>query len=239
MIIDDTALSGFLDGELTEPQMQQVREAIAESEPLADRLAELAQVDHSLQQVYSQIEQQPVPQSLVELLTEQPKKAEVISLSLWKRMGQSMQNHAAIAACLMVVIGYGMANFNRQNSELSTNAISANVAQVLFEQISGKALTLPDGTRVLPRATFKNTQQQFCRQYLTSNEANASENIACLQQNQWQLKAQVAVLENVQTSSYQTASGGQVLDATLDQMIEGNFYNQADEQALINNAWKQ
>ena len=81
LTISDEVLSAFLDAELPEQQMEQIREALLEDDNLANRLADLAMVDEVIATKYDKINQQPLPAAINELLAAIPEeKASVTAI---------------------------------------------------------------------------------------------------------------------------------------------------------------
>lgn len=245
MSITDEQLSAFLDAELPEDEMERVREQLVADESLANRLAELAMVDDQIATHYSRIDEQPMPAALAQLLArpQQPTPAQhplqtpapsnVIRFPLAKKIVQVLQNPMAIAACTLLVVGFGMVQLLPGNQ--NANDWPA-IAQVLEQTPSNNEQLLEDGSRVKPRLTFINNQGNYCRQFLLVQGNKGSENIACRDNNQWQLSfsAQQEVLVN---DDYQTASGGSLLDDTLDDMMQGDAFDLSAEQQAINQHW--
>ncbi|WP_323813855.1 hypothetical protein [Cellvibrio sp. NN19] len=239
MRISDEQLSAFLDAELPEHEMEKIRQHISEDESLANRLAELALVDTQVANHYAQIDQRPMPAAITQLLNEEKTTADkpenVIAFPLWKRLQNQLREHAAIAASVALVIGFGAAQLlPSQNTHNNWNAI----AQVLDQTPSGSEQQLDDGSQIKPRLSFINQEGNICRQFQVIENKRSAENIACNVDNQWQLAMSVYTQETIQVNEYQTASGGSVLDAALDEMMQSNAFDAEQEAAAIKNSWK-
>lgn len=241
MNISDEQLSAFLDAELPEHEMELVREALVNEElvgdeSLANRLAELAMVDEQVASHYAKIDEQPMPAAITGLLApeQEIKTGNVIEFPLWKRVQRGLQQHAAIAACTLLVIGFGMVQLlPGDNGNAGTwNA----VAQVLEQNPSGKDQHLDDGSRVKPRLTFIDKNGNYCRQYQLTQRENSTENIACRENNHWNLVISVQQ-QTLAEGDYQTASGGSLLDNALDEMMHSEAFDLTAEQQAINNHW--
>lgn len=236
MAISDEQLSAFLDAELPEAEMELVRQHVVDDENLAIRLAELAMVDEQIARHYAQIDERPMPVAITRLLAVEPNQTgnNVIQFPLWKRVQRGLQQHAAIAACTLLVIGFGMVQLLPGNNQ-STNNWNA-VAQVLEQNTSGNEQRLDDGSRVKPRLTFINNSGDYCRQFQLIERNKSSENIACRSNNSWELVIS-AQQETLADGDYQTASGGSLLDNTLDEMMSSEAFDTVAEQQAINSRW--
>jgi negative regulator of sigma E activity len=234
MMISDEKLSAFLDAELPEAEMEAIREQLIEDENLANRMADLAMVDELLAMSYSTIDTRPLPQSINKLLAEdKPKTANIIAFPLLKKIQQRLQQHAAIAASVALVIGFGIAQFRHTNTDNSWEA----VAHILETAPSGVEQLSSSGAQIKPRLTFTNKAGEYCRQFVMIDKNTTSENIACRTDNQWQLAASIYIEKVQQAGAYQTASGGSLSDATVEQMTSGDFFDTQAESAAIEQHW--
>ncbi len=250
MKINDEILSAFLDGELPESQVQRLRERLAKDPVLADRLAELSATDEALVRHYSAIDERPLPEGLQKLLADsgtrsesepQPEtqSAQVIELPLWRRARQALSQHAGLAASVALALGFGLAQI--PGTLISETGDSWQpVAQSLENLASGASLSLPDGREITPRISFVNQQGQYCRQYRVIGPERSSENIACRTEQGGAAWEQLASIRQPaqEAGSYQTASGGSVLDSVLDQMIAEGIIDPSREQKLIQQNWQ-
>ncbi|PUA28008.1 MAG: hypothetical protein B0W54_16035 [Cellvibrio sp. 79] len=236
MTISDEQLSAFLDAELPEAEMEWVRQQLVDDENLANRLAELAMVDDQVARHYAQIDERPLPVAITRLLATEPNQASnnIIPFPLWKRVQRGLQQHAAIAACTLLVIGFGMVQL-LPGTNNNKNNWSA-VAQVLEKNASGDEQHLDDGSRVKPRLTFINNNGNYCRQFQLIERDKSSENIACRNNNYWELVISEQQ-ETLADGDYQTASGGSLLDNALDEMMSRDAFDAAAEQQAINSRW--
>jgi len=238
MNITDEQLSAFLDAELSNAEMDAIREQLLEDESLADRLAELALVDELVASSAKQIDVRPIPQSITSLLQEssveeQPATAQIITFPLWKRVQKTLQQPLAVAASVALVIGFGMSQMLNHTSD--SNDWPA-VAKVLDVAPSGLVQVAANGAEVKPRLSFKNLNGEYCRQFELKNEQGNSENIACRKDGTWQITASVVSKANQANGDYQTASGGSVLDEALEDMIDGDVFNaNAEADAIVKN----
>lgn len=249
---DDELLSAFLDAELSEHDMERVRNAIVDNEQLANRIAELSMADTLVQQTFSEIDNKPVPEGISQLLTDksdtavvnesatEKTNANVIQFPWWKRAGQSIkhnlqQNYGIAAAVALTLVIVGTSPMFTSQDHKSQQW--AEVNNVLNQQQSGVITTLNNGDTVQPKVTFISKNDRFCRQFYRQSNANVTENIACLKGQQWQLIATVTVEKSLSDTQYNTASNDKALESTIDELIKGRFLNAAEESKAIKNNW--
>lgn len=242
MNINDETLSAFLDGELTPAEMEQVRTRLAEDSALADRLAELSAVDELVSERAHAIDERPLPSEVQRMLAEddaKPESAQVIPFPLWRRARQALNAQTGIAAAIALAFGFGLAEVTDNFGNPQADAFQP-VAERLETLPSGTSETLPDGREMTPRLTFVNRDGQHCRQYRVTGEGERSENIACRAQqtdNGWEQMASIRQ-PAAESGSYQTASGGSMLDSALDQMMDGGIIEPEQEKQLIERDWQ-
>jgi hypothetical protein len=227
MTITDEHLSAFLDRELSQADMEAVRQQLILDEALSDRLAELAMVDIQVQQFSQQIDETPVPANIAQLLSQQT-KSNVIELPLWRRVMPGMRQAAAVA-CIALLAGYGA---NELMSEQAADF--AGVAHILDSKLSGQTWSSQDNAQVQPRLSFYDRQGDLCRQYQLIQDKQSSEHIACRRQDEWQVQVSMAKQPVQDSAQYITASGGSELDAVLDKIMAGSALTAIEESALFN-----
>lgn len=236
--VSDEQLSAFLDAELPAAEMEAVREQISRDENLANRLAELAMVDTRVASHYRRIDEQPMPEAITRLLSDEQPANNIIAFPLWRRIQQGLQQHAAMAASVALVIGFGAAQLLPGNAGSSDNWNA--IAQALDNTRSGEQRALADGSEIKPRLSFINGEGNYCRQFQVNTGNSSAENIACRLDNQWQLTLSVHSQARPATDDYQTASGSDnaLIENALDNMMQGDAFDAAAEAAAINNHWR-
>lgn len=244
MNISDEQLSAFLDAELPESEMELIRQQIIEDETLANRLAEFAMVDEQITQHYSAIDARPLPDAITQLLaaapteTKAPVSAQIIAFPVWKKIQRGLQQHAAIAACTLLVLGYGFIQLlpSTQNSPLDNWSA---IAAVLDTAASGTEQTLAQGQRIKPRLTFVNQAGNYCRQFFIVDAQGSAETIACRIDGEWQTDVSVATQAAPDSLDYQTATNqAAVLDERLDEIMQGDALDAQQEASAIQRGWK-
>ncbi len=238
MKMTDETLSAFLDNELTQPQMEAVREALIADPTLSDRLAEFATVDDELQKHYSSIDARPMPQEILHLLDDQPSEDKandrnnVIEFPWWRQV--KAHSRKAIAAAVVA----GVALFQWTNVSTDGEPGWPAVAAVLDSQASGEAYSLEANATLTPRLTFQNQSGQWCRQFRVDWETSSSEQIACRDNSgSWTQVASQAAEPVADSERYQAASGGSIMDDELDRMMAGPPVSPETEQQLLKQQW--
>ncbi|GAA6204660.1 hypothetical protein [Thalassotalea sp. SU-HH00458] len=256
---NDEILSAFLDAELPEAQMEEIRQAIQENEQLAEQLSRLAMVDSVIAQQYEQINQQPLPASITQLLEALPEanadhetieKAKgfstgsnsnikdsnnVVSLSLWRRSKQAIKEHYAIAASFTAMCGFASALFVLTPNE---NAHWQEIAALLEVQTSGASKTLPTGETFSVALTFENAQGDFCRKYTIEGAEKSQQSLACRVNEQWQ--PTLTLYQNKSTTQqYQTATTQNMVREYIDKNAVGDFLTIDAEKQVIKQNWRE
>lgn len=239
MNVSDEQLSAFLDAELPEAEMEAIRQQLSIDDTLTNRLAELAIVDSLVANSYARIDERPLPKSISNLLAvDEKSSSNVVAFPLWKKLQNRIQQHAAIAASVALILGFGITQMmkNDINSDGSLRDWK-NIAQVLETTPSGINRGLVSGIQVKPQLTFKNKAAEFCRQFQVKDNKGTTDNIACRDNANWQLIASMRVDKIQDDNVYQPASGGSVLDSTVEKLASGDFFDAQSESTAITNHW--
>ena len=238
MNINDETLSAFLDSELSEHEMEQVRKALETDDELVMRLAELSEVDMRVKEHATSIDDAPLSDSLAKTVakldtatTKNTLNSNVVTLTPWQRVKQSANKSLAIAASVAVVFGIAMTSYLQPNE--SQNLVASNIASALNTQLSSGEYKQSDGSVFSAQLSFKNQQGELCRQYALSSNNTTQTSIACKAQSGWQIKAQTAAQQSDNGAQYQTASNNSELDAVIDSMISGAPLDRAQEQQAL------
>lgn len=238
-IVSDEKLSAFLDSELPEKEMAMIRDRMAADDTLAERIAELASVDAIVSSTYHQIDEVPLPQSIQQLLDKAAPRSKsstnVVHFPLWQRIKSGWQNHAPVATAAALIIGLSIGLTSRM-ADFESPAQWATIASALDQEISGQPITLAEGYILLPRVSFTNANEQFCRQFVLNTPANSQHSIACHDSTGWQLTATLFG-EPIQANSYQTASANQPINELVESMAVGSFLDKEQEQQAIRSGW--
>lgn len=233
MKITDETLSAFLDHELSAREMDAVRDAISEDEALGERLTELASIDASVRQHAAAIDSRPMPKAITALLQDNT----VVYLSAWQRSRRFVTRHAAMAASVLLVIGFSAGYISTNTGDADSVTATQLLNASLDSTPSGETVTLANNASLQPRFSFVDQDGQYCRQYQLQGSDSVTENVACRQQNGWQVVATVETFDLSLQEDYRPATGTFLLDSTLDAMMEGNPLSMEEENSVIRRQW--
>lgn len=236
----DEQLSAFLDSELPESEMEAIRNQLAIDDDLTNRIAQLASVDAIVSSTYHAIDEKPLPDSINQLLNSadtQTDKHKVVPISLWQRTKAAWQEHAPLATAAALLVGLTV-GLTTQFSDSDESNQWSDIVSVLNQEISGQPITLVEGYQLVPRVSFVNTQNQWCRQFVLHTPKDTQHSIACHDSDGWQLEATLFD-EPVRAGSYHTASSQAPINSLVDSMASGDFLTPEQEQDVIRSGWAQ
>lgn len=240
MNINDKLLSAFLDAELPEAQMQQIRDLLVHDDKLVERLAELAQVDNLVAQHAALIDQKPIPDGINALLnnanTNQQDK--VVQMSAWRKVNKAVTRHAALAAGIALFFGIGLNTWMQDELPQGNNVVPNQIASILDSHTSGQTIAAEDGSEVKAYFSFESTQGQYCRHYQLKQAKNASAYVACRDDNNWIVVASVKTAIASEQGQYQAASGESKLADIIDNLSKGPVFDLSQEQTAIAKNWQ-
>lgn len=239
MSVDDAMLSAFLDAELEEAEMEQVRQALAEDLTVADRLAALANVDMVVRQAAEKATEAPMPAAVLALLDTHPtapteKSADVVELSTWQRLRKQVSVPVSLAAGIALMVGLSVFN----TAQHSPDATWENVAQVMDTNLTGETYQSDSGAQITPQLSFQNGDGEFCRQVEAQSEAELNQWIGCKNnRGDWVQVAHITLPATSSQGEYRTASATKALDDVLDTLMASSPMNRSQEQQAIRNHW--
>lgn len=216
-------LSAFLDAELSLAEMEQVRQALASQPELADRLAQLAEVDSRVQQFAATIGQQELSPALAERL----RSFESAKVLPFQRRPLTWLAAAASVTALAFLVQFGSAGSGTDPWPL--------VQQGLEQSASGQQLSLADGQKLEVQFSFLAQNGHYCRVYQLSSDSTVQQQLACRDQ-QWTL---IHSESRAQQQGYQTASHSDSFDAVLDKQMSGTALSPQQERQLLQQGWSE
>jgi hypothetical protein len=236
----DEILSGFLDGELPEREMAAVRAALEQDISLADRLAALAQADRLVREHAAALDRQPMPAAVLAMLdrSEASRGARVLQ-GPWQHLRQYTGRPLALAASVILVLGLAVGWLNRTAPFDPAAGLPAlaQYADSLESIASGTPVSIGAATLVT-RFSFRNQDQQYCRQYQLSAPGYSAESIACRLDAGWTLVASIEAPAQTAAEFRPASSATAQLDAVLDTLMQGPALDLDSEAALIRQGWR-
>ncbi|GAA4360315.1 hypothetical protein [Kangiella marina] len=238
MMITDEQLCAFIDNELSSKEMDAIRDQIAQDESVADRIAELSMVDHVVSSTLHAIDEKPLPQATQDLLTGSPSTStsNVVEMSLWRKATNTVRQHSALAAVLILTFGLTLGVFWGSNPDSNTPQWST-ISQHLANNTSDQSFALDSQWHLSLKASFINKQDRYCRLFALQSSSNAHMNVACFEDNAWQLHSRTP-MDATDPNSYRTASVDPETNQLIDSMIKGSFLNRSEETNAIDNNWR-
>ena len=238
MIYSDEQLCAFLDGELNDTEASAIRDALAEDEAMADRLAELASVDTVISETYGAINREPLPEHINTVISGQHRDPSVGVSAITAAKHRRGRGRWLAAVAATVVLGMATLFTIFTNHPASNARHWGEVATVLETRASGTHIPVTGGLTIEPRLTFRNREGSYCRLFTLSGDGESRENLACRESGQWQPVATVQI-EAGDATLYRPASGGSPLDALVDRALAEGPYDREQEADLIGSGWEQ
>ena len=239
----DQHLSAYIDGELSEELTRALREALEHDADLSARFRALEQANQTFLSAHGDIEDEPIPQFLLDTIDEAgpiaEEKGTVVQMPSRPKSFRAWM--MPLAACLVLAIGVGIgARLGLNTSPVAKDAILAgpvaprsNLHQVLETVQSGQ---VQDGlTAVL---SFTSVDGGFCREILSET----TRSVACRapDQAQWTVLASVAQETESLDKVYVPASAdpAHAIEQVVDQLIVGIPLSADAEAKLLAGEWK-
>ncbi|MBT8448158.1 MAG: hypothetical protein KJO69_00610 [Gammaproteobacteria bacterium] len=207
MNIDDTTLMKYVDGELDDAQARELERHIESDEILAERLNKLLSVNQKLAQVFANIDQQPLPSNVVDLVT--PETSNVLPIRKQKRNARKSWYVplSMAASVLLVVFTY--------NLMVDTNVLQSSNDDTYSILNTQPSTTTKGNINIL--ASYTNAGGEFCRHYLIQQDTSQSQAIACRNANgRWK---QVIEIDSIPQSAYIPA--GAESDTEMQRLLSG------------------
>lgn len=259
MTYQDETLSAFIDGELPETEADTLRIDMAKDPVLKERVAQMRRANEAVKLAYSGIENEPLPQSVLDLFNKE-EADNVVSLT-----GKQPRVHAgilqrfssaqwpmAMAASLALVVGFGLGQFGGGAPGVSGGAMQVagviaadNPVFDILENGASAELHMANaetGLQVEPVLSLQREDGVFCREYFISDAKARFHNVACKEDGEWAVKFAVNIptAENSVDGSYIAASAeSNALAADfIDRIILGDALDAEGEKNAMGGGWK-
>ncbi|WNO08807.1 hypothetical protein [Teredinibacter sp. KSP-S5-2] len=246
-MIDDELLSAYLDGELSEHEEAQLQKRLVADQLLRERLQELSIIDVYVNRAFDDINDQPVPDSLTQLMT-----TPFISERLVRFVPTiiAQQPVRALAASVLVGLMVGISYLNIFSSVDSPSDQIADIRSwiegdtlggLLEQTSSNQTVSFEQGASFHAVLSYISKDGRPCREFKLSKQGKTGHGVACrFEQEQWQDELFIVEAVAVPTDGYTPASGQAVsiVDAYIDNDIRSIALNAAEEKTLIDNQWQ-
>ena len=235
MHFTDEQLNQLIDGELSPDEENALRLALSQDDLLAERYAALAIADVRFKESFNSIDDAPIPESILLLLTDDPVHNRQVgssreadnSRSFWQRLGGVMAKPVSLpptAAMAFTFLLFGVITLYvwqpiKQNPQLAAadplQAVHygvldrANpVSRILSNAPSGSAPKILEGSdiAVVPVLSFASNTGDFCREYTLTSASSSHRAVACNQEEGWRVVLSTRAEELQSPDKYQTAS---------------------------------
>ncbi|MEQ8204790.1 MAG: hypothetical protein RIA65_01340 [Woeseia sp.] len=249
---DDELLSAFIDGELSTAAADELSERLTLEPALLQRLEALRSSDDATRAVYASLDEQPMPQAVLDLLDVADSRAvgetnNVVAFPArgWRRFAQVP---VAIAASVALVAGILVSQVLDDTPE-GANAAAALYAQtipqdsdvhrLLENNLSAEDVSFPDGSAGRVILSFTDVNGDWCRQLAINSVAATVDALACRRSGDWHTEA--VSFGPASDGTYQQASGSQsaAMSAVIDRLIgDQAVLDKQQEQQKIADKWQ-
>lgn len=243
----DEILSAFIDGELPAEEMDEVRREIDQSAALAARVEALKKADRAVACAYRAIDDEPMPQGVLDLLAAKSEAPDsnVVSLPRRRAGGGARYWPAALAASLALAAGVGLGlQFSAGGALIAGTIEKGNPLYAALETTPSAETVKLDGRRgaiFTPVLSFRSQAGDICREFSLSSGDRGNRAVACRGDDAWIVEFAVAAAPLATDSGvYSTASSGlnEAFDSFVDDLIANEPFAPEEEAALIEAGWK-
>lgn len=225
---DNELISTYLDGEMNDIERMKFEKRLQQDDALANRFAEFQQNDLALKEQFSEIDEKPIPDTILSMLEPQQAHTEVTPISdasMPKDNANQTQNGNVVQlsnwrakkwlpmAASFLVIALAVPLYMQTN-----DGSDSELAFVLNQAVSGTTSNLSENRHIHLSMSFSDTKGRFCREYILSDQQLTTHNVACQVRGNWQTQiSEKIILPSHQ--QYQPASGelSPKVEAWLDQ----------------------
>jgi len=252
MYSDDELLSAFIDGELSTADAAELSERLAQEPALLQRLEALRSSDDATRAVYASLDEQPLPQAVLDLLKDEGSAAasetnNVIAFPPrgWRRFAQVP---VAIAASVALVAGLLVSRVIEDTPDGADAAAAlyaqtipedSDVHRMLENNVSAEDVAFPDGSAGRVILSFTDMNGDWCRQLAINSAASTVDALACRRSGHWHTEA--VSFGPASNGTYQQASGSQsaAMTAVIDRLIgEQAVLDKQQERQKIADNWQ-
>ena len=216
---DYEQISAYLDKQMSQVEVTAFKQRLLAEPDLRQELEMIQGHDESLKSAISDIDNDPLPESLSSLLEEKDKTS-----SYWLPLAASL-----------VLVGF-LSYFGLRGS---SSPLSSELQLALTRQASGESVTLAQGLELEILGSFKNANGTYCREYVSVLEQVSTHAIACKLDSGWENFAVSAPLD-ANSGGYAPASAqaqGDV-DTYIESFATQGMLAPQEEARLIERQWQ-
>jgi hypothetical protein len=249
MQFSDEILMAYADGEVDADTRRQIETAMASDPTIAERVAKHRALRVDLGAAFGGVLDEPVPSRLLDAANSTPvatRSATVTDLNAARAAKTggskpastwSWPQWTAIAASLLIGVLAGRSDLRSKQSDMFATTSSGILATgplsaALDDQMSG---TAPRDT-VQIGLTFQSKGGNYCRSFT----AGVAAGFACREDNQWRVRALNEAGTHAAGGEYRMAGSElpPAILAAIDDVMEGEALDRAQEQAARERGWK-
>ena len=251
---DDLTLCAYLDGELSDEEEANVAARLAAEPSLAARLAALRGADTDARRVYQAVDDQPLPQAVLDLLdagepARAPAEARVIPFPA-RVLRDFWQAPVAIAASVALATGFVVASLYDQRVPRGGPAetlLAGEVApgselyRLLESGISGSPMDFGGDRRGHVLLTFQDRAGEYCRQARLDDSSGSVQAVACRRNGTWRNEVWSFRQAPDASANYQQASSGvpPAVQAALSELLADQPpLGLTAEKQIVSRGWK-
>jgi len=254
MKITDEKLSAYIDGELAVNEMEAINNALKSDASLSARLAEMKRPDRIIAAAYGEIDKEPMPKAIMDLLQSGAESEEavnggnVVRFPLKSLLHAPQQWTTPLAASVALAIGVGLGmQLTSNNGAAGSDGVlmagvidaSSPIHQALESSMSAETFS-SSGVSVTPVLTFKSREGDFCREFSATADAVTNRAVACRMNDQWAMQFAMVSDRNMDPDSFSTAStaASPAFDGFVDELMGDEPLAPDDEAAVIKRQWR-
>ncbi len=194
---DDTLLSAYLDGELTDDEADGITERLAREPALMRRLEAMQSVDTATRQAFEKLDEQPMPAAVLDMLGASASKTSATVVPFPQRIVRNFaQLPVALAASVALVAGFLVSNVLREAptdpygiTPAGLVAAGSDLHELLEHGISAEPQAFADGATGELLLTFEDKAGDWCRHLVVDGGEHGVQGVACRRDGSWQIEA--------------------------------------------------
>lgn len=247
MIVTDEKLSAYIDGELSPGEVADLNKALQTDSTLAARLERLKRPDALIAAAYSEINDEPMPDGVMDLLrgTNSVESAdENVFQFTPKPVGKSPApwiTPLAASVALAIGVGVGMqiaSDHTRDNGQFAVAGVidPSNPLYAALESTPSGVTTETETGALTPVLTFRSVDERYCREFSINKDNQLSHAVACRTDAGWETRFAVfgsAAVRNNDQYSTASSSDDDNFETFVSTMMANDALSQNEEKALL------